>query len=733
MVVSTPDDVSLLSSLCGTISEIPSGIAEWQPQHFIDTFATPVLDVANFLAAHSCLLKPLGSALGTLLSTIKEVKINQTQAAVLGSRVLILTNLTFAPFETDPKLLESNLADALHRFSTLCGRVNESLKKYKDSKWLSKTFKRGQFKLEFEQCNQLLDHHCSSLTIGLTGKILEKLTPQKIEAIVQYDDEAFTSLKHGIRCDLMSQLSQLRKEIAVVTEESVKKALEARHQSTKEKITVIEQEQSQQSADNLVQASIFDEHLKIDWETYIPSGQSGVVFAEKGLADVVLKLYHTDSICYEMSREFQILNSLPNVPSLPRVYGVASVLKNGKPKYGIVMERLSEDSLKEKVPRFSSQEKVDVLIAIGQALSACHEAKFLHRDLKPANILFRGRNPVIIDWGSGKNIGKVNMSISLNANRMYTPAWASPELVCNETVYSDTIDVFSFGLIAYFVFTKKSLWQQFEGHPSRDQLIENALKDLEVPEVPHHPDLPECLMSLLTKCLDSNYVYRPSMQQVVSVLESYKGSSAPIDCLSFDNEVLCDYGLELIDDTFIKDRQLKDCLEIYSKVLKHLELCFSKVKTTKFEKVLFLIESIHDLPFSILERKSQVNNLLERRFTAQNDIPVFDVNNNGGDVAGRSTGEAVNCSECQSIASVYCVQCQSSLCDTCSISIHQFKLLKNHERKKLVEPLIATNSSVNNQSIDSQVDVDDVLPPRDQFELPGQKVTSSLILRLLIL
>ncbi|KAL0238181.1 hypothetical protein GEMRC1_012654 [Eukaryota sp. GEM-RC1] len=620
------------------INFLKGGNKNYKPATVIKQYhivSGPVISTVTLLTSCSGVFSPFGLALGTLFASIKNVKINKTQAAVLGARVLRLTKLTLSPNETNTELAQSPIiSDLLNNFASVCDRVNTVVKQHDDSKWYKKTFTHSKFKREFEMCNKLLDDFSTEILIAYAGKTFEKLPPlsqQKIEAIIDFDEEKFqTALadhNQVLLKEIRTEFRELEKQLSITTKKSIKAALKEQQQQNSEQRKALQNDFLEVQKSKSLTPTISAVDLEIDWETINFSGQSEVVFAEYELSEVVIKLYyHSGGIAPELAREFSILNSLPNVPSLPRIYGLTVIPRNGKDRYGLVMERLSSVTLKEKVPKLTTEtKKLSILISIANALVSSHESKFLHRDLKPDNILFRGSCPVIIDWGSGKSIGNSNMSLSLNSNRVLTPNWASPELVSDETIYSDTIDVFSFALISIYVFTQETIWQDFEQQPNRDQLIIGCLRTGDIPDIPFNQNLPSCLTPLFQQCLKFKYIERPNMQQVVSVLSVYRHKKPPVECLNLENIYLCDYGLALIDEDYVLNSTLETCLEIYTKLVQLLEFCYCQSVSTKFLLVLNLIETHQKIPSSLFERKTCVEGLLKRRFAAQEAIPVFNL------------------------------------------------------------------------------------------------------------
>ena len=66
-----------------------------------------------------------------------------------------------------------------------------------------------------------------------------------------------------------------------------------------------------------------------------------------------------------------------------------------------VMPYIQGQSLRSKLKRGAMEESSvkRLLLAMAQALVACHEQGVIHRDLKPENIMYDGDRPMLIDFG----------------------------------------------------------------------------------------------------------------------------------------------------------------------------------------------------------------------------------------------------------------------------------------------------------------------------------------------
>lgn len=117
------------------------------------------------------------------------------------------------------------------------------------------------------------------------------------------------------------------------------------------------------------------------------------------------------------------------------------------------MEYIRGVPLNEYIERESPSVKrrLEQFVCIGEALRHAHQRGVIHRDLKPSNILVRADGePQLLDFGLAKQGTFSDMTTSLTAQIIGTPAYMSPEQAAGDPTGIDIrTDVYSLGVILF--------------------------------------------------------------------------------------------------------------------------------------------------------------------------------------------------------------------------------------------------------------------------------------------
>ncbi|CAM2005216.1 serine/threonine-protein kinase [Acanthopleuribacter pedis] len=209
-------------------------------------------------------------------------------------------------------------------------------------------------------------------------------------------------------------------------------------------------------------------------ERVLGSGGMGTVYLADRIDDLDLKVaLKTLFLPNERSRllfqrEYRILAGLRH-PNIAHVID-AGALPSGHPWFA--MEYVAGQTL----DRYLTNERPDLkarltlFLAVCSALSHAHQHMIIHRDLKPHNIMVQTNgSPKLLDFGLAASLnpdtGKQN-TVTIQADQMMTPAYASPEQV-NGGRLSATSDVYSLGMVFYEVLTGKRAYE-VDTHNLRD-------------------------------------------------------------------------------------------------------------------------------------------------------------------------------------------------------------------------------------------------------------------------
>ena len=149
-----------------------------------------------------------------------------------------------------------------------------------------------------------------------------------------------------------------------------------------------------------------------------------------------------------MATEVEIMKAVEH----PNVVQLFQVLETSGHVY-MVMEYAGGGQLQQHVPEgvgLQEEEARGLFLQVASALHYCHEKGIAHRDVKAENILLDGRGHAkLCDFGLGR-LFTPGETLDTTCG---TPAYWAPELFLQEEYDGPAVDVWSLGVVLYFMLT----------------------------------------------------------------------------------------------------------------------------------------------------------------------------------------------------------------------------------------------------------------------------------------
>jgi len=175
-----------------------------------------------------------------------------------------------------------------------------------------------------------------------------------------------------------------------------------------------------------------------------------------------------------------------------------------------------QDYIMDHRVKLDENSKFKLMYDISLGIHYLHHRKphtIIHRDLKPANILVNKYGcPKICDFGLSKLIDhSILRKHTKHSGEKGTYIWMSPEVLDHKT-YDSASDIYSLGLIFYFIWTSKIPFHSFKMNTIQIMFAKHQ-NTLTVEQTGNEP-----IDQLISSCVSFDPLRRPNTMDIVSVL-----------------------------------------------------------------------------------------------------------------------------------------------------------------------------------------------------------------------
>ena len=306
-------------------------------------------------------------------------------------------------------------------------------------------------------------------------------------------------------CNLEQQLEQYDQKI---------KELEKQLKEKSEKIEELEYQKN--ILGNNLNVINSDELKEFEAQGLIGKGSYSKVEKISRKQDLVLKSYYIDlfqnidsigtdnenkeinsNILIEIKKQYEIVNGINN-PNIAKALGIFFGDDSNPPS--IILEYYPYN-LQKVIKELTDIERISIISEICNAMKDVHTFQLVHCDLNPGNILLDSNKHVKLS-----DFGMIAFMQSdtpiIGRTQVYeTQTFMAPELLLCENEFNQKVDVYSFGVIVFYILTK-----------GKKINAKNSTEDGIV--IPKNKKINEFSCNLINKCCSKLANERPSFAEI---------------------------------------------------------------------------------------------------------------------------------------------------------------------------------------------------------------------------
>ncbi|EXX55142.1 Rad53p [Rhizophagus irregularis DAOM 197198w] len=237
--------------------------------------------------------------------------------------------------------------------------------------------------------------------------------------------------------------------------------------------------------------------------------------------NVALKcLDNCNNITKEFLNEVKAYSKARRGTKVLSIYGITQ--KPDTKEYAMVLEYADRGDLSKWINKHSKgfdwSSRLNKLIYIINGLKEIHQKQMVHRDFHTGNLLFKTNKDIsldirISDMGLSGKVGNIDNEVC------GVMPYIAPEVLRGDP-YTQAADIYSFGMIMYFIATKR---QPFQNRAHDHYLALDICKDNTRPSI-NDLEVPECYIDLMKRCWDPDPKNRPNVKETCDLIELFHKS-----------------------------------------------------------------------------------------------------------------------------------------------------------------------------------------------------------------
>ncbi|RIB14521.1 kinase-like domain-containing protein [Gigaspora rosea] len=216
----------------------------------------------------------------------------------------------------------------------------------------------------------------------------------------------------------------------------------------------------------------------------------------------------------DFKRELEALRKSKNCKEhIIEFFGLSEGFKTGE--YILVMQYADSGTLKDYLTDNKSKLKLDDKISlckdIIKGLKFLHENNIIHRDLHSKNVLIHQKRALLADFGLSKSLLESKGSSEVRGITVYL----DPRLLVGKCPHEESIDIYSFGVIMWEIYSCRPPFGGRNGHDLIFRLCEGLRENRQV-------GMPLDYVKLYEECWVPDPSFRPKATAILDRLEILK-------------------------------------------------------------------------------------------------------------------------------------------------------------------------------------------------------------------